>query len=76
MNSPSPQRALSKIVFKVIAIGDCGFVQKFEINSCMHFYIEFMTPPPMLANRVGKTSLMNQYVNNKFTHKYRATIGM
>jgi len=25
--------------------------------------------------RVGKTSLMNQYVNNKFSNQYKATIG-
>ncbi|GAA6106369.1 ras-related protein rab7-like isoform X1, partial [Tachysurus ichikawai] len=24
---------------------------------------------------VGKTSLMNQYVNNKFSNQYKATIG-
>ncbi|RYG69241.1 hypothetical protein EON64_03205 [archaeon] len=27
------------------------------------------------VNRVGKTSLMNQYVNKKFTTQYKATIG-
>ncbi len=26
-------------------------------------------------NRVGKTSLMNQYVNRKFSNQYKATIG-
>jgi len=26
-------------------------------------------------NRVGKTSLMNQYVNKKFSNQYKATIG-
>lgn len=28
-----------------------------------------------LLHRVGKTSLMNQYVNKKFTGNYKATIG-
>lgn len=28
-----------------------------------------------LVCRVGKTSLMNQYVNKKFTSQYKATIG-
>ncbi len=28
-----------------------------------------------LSHRVGKTSLMNQYVNKKFTSQYKATIG-
>jgi Ras-related protein Rab-7A len=27
------------------------------------------------VNRVGKTSLMNQYVNKKFSNQYKATIG-
>ena len=29
----------------------------------------------MIINRVGKTSLMNQYVNKKFSTQYKATIG-
>ncbi len=33
-------------------------------NSLSHF-----------AGRVGKTSLMNQYVNKKFSSQYKATIG-
>ena len=28
-----------------------------------------------LISRVGKTSLMNQYVNKKFSNQYKATIG-
>ena len=28
-----------------------------------------------LSCRVGKTSLMNQYVNKKFSAQYKATIG-
>jgi Ras-related protein Rab-7A len=28
-----------------------------------------------IKNSVGKTSLMNQYVSNKFTNQYKATIG-
>ena len=28
-----------------------------------------------LSSSVGKTSLMNQYVNKKFTSQYKATIG-
>jgi hypothetical protein len=31
----------------------------------------FLTP----FLRVGKTSLMNQYVNKRFTNQYKATIG-
>ncbi len=29
----------------------------------------------LFSHRVGKTSLMNQYVNKKFTSQYKATIG-
>ena len=32
-------------------------------------------PPLSLHCSVGKTSLMNQYVNKKFTSQYKATIG-
>lgn len=28
-----------------------------------------------VCGSVGKTSLMNQYVNQKFTNQYKATIG-
>lgn len=28
-----------------------------------------------VLSRVGKTSLMNQYVNKKFSNQYKATIG-
>lgn len=30
---------------------------------------------PHAPRRVGKTSLMNQYVNKRFTTQYKATIG-
>lgn len=30
---------------------------------------------PWFPSRVGKTSLMNQYVNKKFSNQYKATIG-
>jgi len=29
----------------------------------------------MIVFRVGKTSLMSQFVNQKFSHQYKATIG-
>ena len=31
--------------------------------------------PVLAPSSVGKTSLMNQYVNKKFTSQYKATIG-
>lgn len=29
----------------------------------------------VVVDRVGKTSLMNQYVNKRFSNQYKATIG-
>ena len=29
----------------------------------------------LIAHSVGKTSLMNQYVNKRFSNQYKATIG-
>lgn len=29
----------------------------------------------VVGDRVGKTSLMNQYVNKRFSNQYKATIG-
>lgn len=34
-----------------------------------------MASKTVLAYSVGKTSLMNQYVNKKFSGQYKATIG-
>lgn len=31
--------------------------------------------PKLPVNSVGKTSLMNQYVNKRFSNQYKATIG-
>lgn len=39
--------------------------------SCSLNVVLWFPPPP----RVGKTSLMNQYVNKKFSNQYKATIG-
>jgi Ras-related protein Rab-7A len=39
-------------------------------------YLKFFILPVYLVGfRVGKTSLMNQYVNKRFTNQYKATIG-
>ena len=36
----------------------------------------YLPPSPNIhTHSVGKTSLMNQYVNKKFTSQYKATIG-
>jgi hypothetical protein len=34
-----------------------------------------LIPHVFLLHRVGKTSLMNQYVNKRFSNQYKATIG-
>ncbi|KAL6075263.1 Ras-related protein Rab-7A [Balamuthia mandrillaris] len=41
----------------------------------MHFKFFFPQSKQKQKNRVGKTSLMNQYVNKKFSNQYKATIG-
>ena len=43
----------------------------------MGFILLGKFPPPstLPVPSVGKTSLMNQYVNKKFTSQYKATIG-
>lgn len=46
--------------------------------SCIYFLLSFVHyyPDPCFPFlSVGKTSLMNQYVNKKFSNQYKATIG-
>lgn len=56
-----------------------GRVSARTLCSQTHFYKPgcalylILTAPP--TNSVGKTSLMNQYVNKKFSNQYKATIG-
>ena len=44
-----------------------------HVHSHTHSHTHVRTH--MYAHSVGKTSLMNQYVNKKFTSQYKATIG-
>ena len=46
-------------------------------NGCDICPIQLPSPPSssLSLSSVGKTSLMNQYVNKKFTSQYKATIG-
>lgn len=39
------------------------------------YYVHCYPDPCFLFLSVGKTSLMNQYVNKKFSNQYKATIG-
>ena len=39
------------------------------------YFVCFILHAIILISRVGKTSLMNQYVNKKFSNQYKATIG-
>ena len=60
-----------KVLLKVIILGDSGLV-----FCCLLFKSGFTF---LICNffgfSVGKTSLMNQYVNRKFSNQYKATIG-
>lgn len=51
---------------KVIILGDSGFVIHYR-RCGLHCPNTFLS--------VGKTSLMNQYVNKRFSNQYKATIG-
>lgn len=42
---------------------------------CSEIWIYFRFLPGVCGVSVGKTSLMNQYVNKKFSNQYKATIG-
>ena len=41
-----------------------------KYTACINLMVVFL-----VVLRVGKTSLMNQYVNKKFSNQYKATIG-
>ena len=41
-------------------------------NYSIHWWCHYVF---LVSPSVGKTSLMNQYVNKKFTSQYKATIG-
>jgi hypothetical protein len=52
---------------KVIILGDSGSVPLPFFPLSLSHSLSF--------SRVGKTSLMNQYVNKRFSNQYKATIG-
>ena len=47
----------------------------FRLTLWMNSYNEFIIELFFFHFSVGKTSLMNQYVNKKFSNQYKATIG-
>ena len=74
-----------KVLMKVILLGDSGWVlnlMRFSTFFSLNFRFPSTASPGAwllivvsFRRRVGKTSLMNQYVNNKFSNQYKATIG-
>jgi hypothetical protein len=54
---------------QVIILGDSGYV-----TPCC-WDIASIHVSQLLVCSVGKTSLMNQYVNKRFSNQYKATIG-
>lgn len=42
---------------------------------CVNHSCQMLILLLFVLSRVGKTSLMNQYVNKKFSNQYKATIG-
>lgn len=78
-------RRNTRSLLKVIILGDSGYGYLTENMIMMNirdwfvslwcFWGNFEYHPGGLFCRVGKTSLMNQYVNKKFSSQYKATIG-
>lgn len=66
MAQPPRRQAL-----KIILLGDSGCVPA-RPKALSIAVIEIAD---LVLRRVGKTSLMNQYVSNKFTSQYKTTIG-
>ncbi|XP_045547603.1 ras-related protein rab7 isoform X1 [Salmo salar] len=76
-----------KVLLKVIILGDSGLLlvgcpthlqclQKVFTLGFAGIQIFISSCRPFIPDiRVGKTSLMNQYVNRKFSNQYKATIG-
>ena len=72
-----------RTLLKIIILGDSGYViqmsnmifQSASKPACCLFYHCLIHSNSALVHRVGKTSLMNQYVNKKFSSQYKATIG-
>lgn len=55
-----------------------GMKMGLDYSRYKHFllsYVHCYPDPCFLFLSVGKTSLMNQYVNKKFSNQYKATIG-
>ena len=55
------------LVLQVIILGDSGYVT--------HSPTLYQKLKSVVSCSVGKTSLMNQYVNKRFSNQYKATIG-
>lgn len=64
-----------KVLLKVIILGDSGYVWPVAIRPTALLTTAINICLSLLRFRVGKTSLMNQYVNHKFSNQYKATIG-
>lgn len=61
--------ARRKMLLKTVILGERGWVWYWPALSRVR-----IIPSPLMY-RVGKTSLMNQYVNERFVENYKATIG-
>lgn len=60
----------SLLIPQVIILGDSGSVSTPTLSLVLPLLAHVF-----LFHRVGKTSLMNQYVNKRFSNQYKATIG-
>ncbi len=62
-------------MLKVIILGDSGYVSWAQQPPTQTVHHARVRHDRQLTHSVGKTSLMNQYVNKKFSSQYKATIG-
>lgn len=66
-----------KVLLKIVILGDSGYVKKlllaFKLIALLILNLNLFLWIYIIS--VGKTSLMNQYVSQKFSTQYKATIG-
>ena len=77
-------RVLLKVLFSFLLLPILSFTPAFPGYHSRRQWVSLHQPCPLfflsfahvfLFHRVGKTSLMNQYVNKRFSNQYKATIG-
>ena len=63
-----------KVLLKIVILGNSKYGYPFKRYSQIIVFLKYFFSIVSPCS-VGKTSLMNQYVNKKFSSQYKATIG-